>query len=284
MKAILSLYDNTTSEEIVKDFYYLILNQIVSCVKAKYPNVVVEQFLRGCSLSQLLIQYDLLISTGSHQRHALVIQRYSKPGILAYKPTDALPMVITDELRRITSTKAEKEWPLQADSLKNKYVLLLLSGLSRQACGNRIQGWIIKHYGFTSVESSKRKGDCTRNGLFYEIKSSMCINTNQFNFVQIRVAHHIQYYILSGYHLNDTNDIKGGTCYVFKIPHDVMLEIVLAYSQYAHGTIEVLGKITRESIHDPNNTKEYAVRPVIGSQKWKDLYLPYLITNYDEHI
>lgn len=47
--------------------------------------------------------------------------------------------------------------------------------------------------------------------------------------------------------------------------------LVYNYGYYAHGTIKKLGDISREDLDNPENSKEYALRPKIGDDCWNNL-------------
>ena len=88
-------------------------------------------------------------------------------------------------------------------------------------------------------------GDLCYNGTNLEIKASFGGKThNKFNFVQIRM-NHICEYVLTAYYLCQENvDVNG---------------------------VKKHGKITRESLDEADNDKEYALRPMYGDACWKAL-------------
>ena len=59
-----------------------------------------------------------------------------------------------------------------------------------------------------------------------------------------------------------------------------MKHIILNHGGYAHGTIQKLGKITETDLEDPENDKEYAIRPKYGDACWEEL-LPFQIQSID---
>lgn len=112
-------------------------------------------------------------------------------------------------------------------------------------------------------------GDGYKNGINYEIKSSIHAKRSKLNFVQIRPDHNIDYYILIGYNMYKNDTIGKG--YIFKIPSQVIYELVVIYGGYAHGTCAKLGKITHENIKGRNC--EYALRCDPNAKKGKNLEL-----------
>lgn len=100
-------------------------------------------------------------------------------------------------------------------------------------------------------------GDGCKNGIHYEIKTSIHSKGSKINFVQIRPDHHIDYYILISYNLYDMSS-QFGKAYIFKIPSSFLYELIIKYGGYAHGTRKKLGEI---SIHNiKGNNYEYAIR------------------------
>lgn len=119
-------------------------------------------------------------------------------------------------------------------------------------------------------------GDGIKNNIKYEIKISLHDKKCCFNFVQIRPHHDIDYYILIGLNLFEDN---FGKAYILKVPTKIIIELIIKYGGYAHGTIRKNGKITLENINK-NKIKgyEYALRPNINASKntkkqilWKEL-------------
>jgi hypothetical protein len=116
-------------------------------------------------------------------------------------------------------------------------------------------------------------GDGHKNGNNYEIKSSIHGNESKLNFVQIRPDHNIDYYIFIAYNLHTNN--ATGQAYIFKVPSNVVCELIVLYGGYAHGTIGVLGQITNDNIKGRNC--EYALRCNPNTKKgnsfelWKKL-------------
>ncbi len=99
-------------------------------------------------------------------------------------------------------------------------------------------------------------GDGEKFGYNFEIKVSLGSQNGQFNFVQIRPDHNIDYYILIGY---DIFEGTFGKVYVMKIPSVIIHDLIIEYGSYAHGTISKLGKIHNSNIKGRN--LEFALRP-----------------------
>ena len=99
-------------------------------------------------------------------------------------------------------------------------------------------------------------GDGHKNGINYEIKTSIHAKKSKINFVQIRPDHDINYYILIAYNMYENDTI--GNAHIFKIPSHIVHELIVRFGGYAHGTCAVLGKITSDNIKGRNC--EYALR------------------------
>jgi hypothetical protein len=105
----------------------------------------------------------------------------------------------------------------------------------------------------------------------YEIKVSLGgMNHNKFNYVQLRMNHNIDYYILTAYYLNNNNLKNKGELFVFIIGKNELKNIIFKYGQYAHGTLNKNGKRTMEIMND-NDKNEYSIRPIYGDLCWNEL-------------
>lgn len=109
----------------------------------------------------------------------------------------------------------------------------------------------------------------SKNNKKIEIKISLQDKNGQFNFVQIRPDHNIDYYILLCYNLFET---KFGKIYWFLCPSKDLYELLPKYGDYAHGTKTRLGEIKDDNIHGHNH--EYVLRPnpLIKKSKSKQLW------------
>jgi hypothetical protein len=106
-----------------------------------------------------------------------------------------------------------------------------------------------------SVNNTSGDG-CSMNNLNIEIKVSLGTKDGTMNFVQLRPDHDINYYLLLAYDVSVEN---YGKVYWFLCKPDDLYELLPTYGGYAHGSIERLGKITKDNIKGRNC--EYALRP-----------------------
>jgi hypothetical protein len=160
---------------------------------------------------------------------------------------------------------------MQESSLKNAHIYCLVNGISAQQYGPLIEKYIRVKNNFTKNDSKNCNGDICKNNENVEIKASLGgSGNNKFNWVQLRVSHNIQYYILTAYHLDTENVNNGGNLYIFKVPKDDMTQLIATYGGYAHGTKKEFGNVTLESVTESDNKKEYAIRPIFGSKCWQD--------------
>lgn len=89
-----------------------------------------------------------------------------------------------------------------------------------------------------------------------EIKISLGSKDGQFNFVQLRPHHNIDYYLFMVYNMYE-NDL--GKIYWFLCPPKKLYALLPKYGGYAHGSISKLKRITMNNIHKHNY--EYVLRP-----------------------
>lgn len=115
------------------------------------------------------------------------------------------------------------------------------------------------------IPTNKISGDGIKDGIMYEIKASIHAHKSKINFVQIRPDHNIDYYIFIAYNMYANNDI--GQAHIFKIPSNIVYDLIILYGGYAHGTYSVLGKITLDNIKGRNC--EYALRCDPNAKKGK---------------
>ena len=101
-----------------------------------------------------------------------------------------------------------------------------------------------------------------------EIKVSLGDLKGQFNFVQIRPDHEIDYYIFMCYNVFAD---ELGKIYWFLCPSNKLYELLPKYGGYAHGTIQKFGKIEMTNIYGHNY--EYAIRPnpINNTHLWNKL-------------
>ena len=185
----------------------------------------------------------------------------------------------SDRLKEILGSASKKHasYIMKEPSLKDAHVYCVTERLSAQRFGPLIEQYIIEKFGFKKNNASDCIGDCKKNNEQYEIKVSLGgANHDRFNYVQIRLSHSVSYYILTAYHLSHSNVEEEGELYIFKVPKESMKQLILDHGSYAHGTLKEHAKITRESLDDITNKKEYALRTRIGDACWKSL-IPYMI-------
>lgn len=166
---------------------------------------------------------------------------------------------------------------LKEQTLKNAHIYCVVNNLSAQQYGPLLEKYIRTKFNYSKNKAENCTGDCSKDGKNSEVKVSLGGTTHsKFNFVQIRPSHDCDSYIMTAYHLCNENVENEGELYVFKVPKEQMKCLVVSHGGYAHGTIKEHGKITIQSINEKDN-KEYALRPTINDNCWKDL-LPFRIS------
>ena len=114
--------------------------------------------------------------------------------------------------------------------------------------------------------ASSCNGDLKFNDTNIEIKASNGgKENNKFNYVQLRLNHKCEY-IFTAYYIDYTNLDNLGELYIFKLNKENIKQLIVKYGGYAHGTIGELGQISNENLNDPNNQKEYTIRPKYGDK------------------
>jgi len=156
-------------------------------------------------------------------------------------------------------------------TLKDAHMYCKIHSLSGQVAGPLIENYIKNKYGFTKNQASECIGDLQLNETNIEIKASNGgKDNNKFNFVQIRM-NHICEYVLTAYYINNDNIEQLGELFIFKLKKDDIKLLIQKYGGYAHGTIKKLGIINKEDLDNPENDKEYAIRPKYGDPCWNEL-------------
>ena len=112
-------------------------------------------------------------------------------------------------------------------------------------------------------------GDGHKNGINYEIKSSVHAKKSKLNFLQIRPDHNVDYYIFIAYNMYENDNI--GKAHIFKIPSNNLYDLIVNYGGYAHGTCDKLDNITIDNIKGRNC--EYALRCNPNAKKGRNLKL-----------
>ena len=163
---------------------------------------------------------------------------------------------------------------MKSTNLKKACINCKIYNLSGQQSGPLIERYIIKHYNLLKELSSDCVGDCSKNNKFIEIKVSLGgVNHNKFNYVQLRMNHEINIYLLIAYYLNNDNLTNNGELFIFNIKKEKMIDIIYKYGNYAHGTIKKNGYITMKDLIEKNNNNEYSIRPKYNDKCWQELLL-----------
>jgi len=161
---------------------------------------------------------------------------------------------------------------LKETTLKNAHLYCVINNVSAQQFGPLLEKYIRVKNKFVKNTASACNGDCSKDDKNAEVKASLGgAKHTKFNWVQLRVSHDIQYYILTAYHLDSKNVETGGELYVFSVPKDDMLTLITKHGGYAHGTMDEHGAITMADLKDEKNKKEYAMRPAYGDKCWLDI-------------
>ena len=132
--------------------------------------------------------------------------------------------------------------------------------------GKLLENSVKEEFGFITTKD-RCSGDClTKHNKFkIEIKISLGSFDGQFNFVQIRPAHDINFYLFIIYNHNIGN---FGQLYYLLIPSKELYSLIPEYGGYSHGTIQQNGKII-----EINEKYEYSLRPnFLKSGKSNELF------------
>ena len=151
-------------------------------------------------------------------------------------------------------------------NIKDAHIYSKINNIIGQTTGLLIQNYIINKYNMVRNIASDINGDCSLNNKNIEIKVSLGGKSHKkFNYVQIRPNHNVDYYL-------DKNNYKNcGELYIFLVNKITLIDIILHYGSYAHGTIKELGEITSDTLHDFQSNKEYSLRPSYGDKCWNIL-------------
>ena len=172
---------------------------------------------------------------------------------------------------KVSSIK-HKDEIMKLSTLKEAHMYCVLYNLSGQQYGPLLENFIRLKFNYIKNKSKDCIGDCSKDGKNSEVKVSLGgVTHTKFNFVQIRPSHDCDTYIFTAYHLSSENVETEGELYIFKIPKIELKTIVLSYGGYAHGTIKEHGVITLDSMNDETSIKEYAIRPSVNDDCWKEL-------------
>jgi len=167
---------------------------------------------------------------------------------------------------------------MKEPTLKDAHLYCIINGVSSQQYGPLLEKYIRIKHKFVKNTASQCNGDCSKDDKNVEVKVSLGgAKHNKFNWVQVRVSHNIQYYILTAYHLSSENVDTGGELYIFNVSKEDMISLIVAHGGYAHGTNKEHGNITIDDIRDEKNKKEYAIRTLYGDACWLDM-IKYRVT------
>ena len=160
---------------------------------------------------------------------------------------------------------------LKEETLKSAHMYCVINNISSQQYGPMLEKYIISKCKYSKNKPENCTGDCiNKEGINVEIKVSLGGAKHiKFNYVQIRPFHACDIYILTAYHLCNDNVDTGGELYIFSVPKEELIKLIVSYGSYAHGTIKELGKITEESMINTN--KEYSLRPYFNDSCWNAL-------------
>jgi hypothetical protein len=183
----------------------------------------------------------------------------------------------------IASTIDHKVKILKEPSLKDAHIYCKINKLSGQITGPLIEHYIIIKNMLIKNNASSCKGDCSKNGKNIEIKVSLGGEKThkEYNYVQLRLNHDIDYYLFTAYYLDHKTINQCGKLYIFAIYKSYLKELIAKYGQYAHGTKQKNGTITIEDLNQYNNVKEYCLRPKYGDDCWNAL-MQFSINDIDE--
>jgi len=161
---------------------------------------------------------------------------------------------------------------LKESSLKDAHIYCKINELPGQISGNLIEMYIQKKFEMVKNIAQTCSGDLHFDSQNIEVKISLGgICCRQFNYVQIRLNHDIDYYLLTAYFISLENVDKSGELFVFKIGKESIKTLILKYGAYAHGSVKNLGKISLTQLNSLPNNNEYCLRPKHNSVFWKEL-------------
>lgn len=164
-----------------------------------------------------------------------------------------------------------KDEILKQKDLKDAHIYCKIHNLPGQVLGPLIEYYLQFQFNLIKNNSSLCVGDLNNGQTNLEIKASNGgKDNNKFNYVQIRFNHQCEY-ILTAYNISQENIDNYGELFVFKLTKENMKTMIEKYGHYAHGTIQKLGKISKEDLDNSENNKEYALRPKLGDKCWTEL-------------
>ena len=191
---------------------------------------------------------------------------------MAYNKSNEKDTILKLKDHLALSTINHEEEIMKEATLKKAHIYCVINNVSAQKYGPLIEKYIRIKNNFAKNTASECNGDCSKDNKNVEVKASLGgAKHNKFNWVQLRLSHDVDYYILTAYHLSSKNVETGGELYVFSVPKEDMFELIEKFGGYAHGTNKEHGIITLSNLKDEKNKKEYALRPVYGDKCWDNI-------------
>lgn len=139
--------------------------------------------------------------------------------------------------------------------------------LSGPQYGVSLQKWITIKFGWDRPDPKLLKGDIVTKKSAFELKVSLGTKTyNKFNFVQVRLQHTVDFYVLIAYYVTEANLAKLGEIFIFKLTKKEIVHFV--GKSYSHGTTSSWAATSAETI---KTYSEKDVRVSFGSKKWVNL-------------
>jgi hypothetical protein len=150
----------------------------------------------------------------------------------------------------------------ETDTLKK--CILCKKYLSSNQWSLLLEKFVKDKFHITNAIDSMSGDGVSINGKNIEIKISLGTKDGQFNFVQLRPQHNIDYYLILVYNMFED---ELGKIYWFLCKPSDLYDLLPQYGGYAHGSISKLRKITINSII--RNNYEYSLRPNCLKKKTK---------------
>jgi hypothetical protein len=169
---------------------------------------------------------------------------------------------------------------LKEETLKDALIYCKINNLSGAISGPLVELYVQHTNKYRKNSKELAIGDfCLSSGRNIEFKfSSGGQSHTKFNFVQLRMNHDCDY-IFTAYLLTKQNLEDEGEMFLFYLKKNDVKDLLLTHGSYAHGTIKNNGKITRETLFEKDNTKEYALRPKYGDDLWLEM-LKFRVENF----
>jgi hypothetical protein len=191
------------------------------------------------------------------------------------------PCKVKNALKKILGgSKKHNAEILKCSTIKSAHIYCKVHKLSGQVSGPLIEMFIKTKYAMVKNSASMCIGDLhhKNTNTNFEIKMSNGGKANnKFNYVQLRINHTCDY-VLTAYYLDAANVETYGELFMFKLNKSELKALILKYGGYAHGTVQKLGRITKKCLENPENDKEYAIRPTYNDKCWQEL-IPFRVYN-----